>query len=148
MRITSECGYSVIKTTASTRPIATLGDQVVGVETADRRFTWFGFSLSAGFNDAGSPELVLPLIDSFGVGSPFTMSGDKLIAMRRRSKLGGWFVFLFNLALERAQAQVTPQWEVADATDLLAEKSIGLSDGSFPASVEPGGVKIVYCSTT
>jgi beta-galactosidase GanA len=146
VRITGECGYSVIKTMASTKPIAHLGDQVVGVETADRRLTWFGFSLSTAFDDAGSPELVLPLFDSFSVGSPFAISGDNLIAMRRRSKLGGWLVFLFNLELEPAHAEVTPQWDVADATDLLAEKSIGLSDGSFPVSVEPGGVKVVYCS--
>ena len=92
------------------------------------------------------PELVLPLFDSFGVGSPFATSGDKLIAMRRRSKLGGCLVFLFNLMLERAQAEIKPLWDVADATDLLEEKSLGLSDDGFSVGVEPGGVKVVYCS--
>jgi hypothetical protein len=65
--------------------------------------------------------------------------------MRRRSKLEGWLIFLFNLALERAEAEVTPQWDVADAEDLLAKESLELSDGSFSVSLDPGGVKVVCC---
>ena len=121
------------------------GDQVVGVETADRRFTWCGVSLSAAFGDAGSPELILPLFDSFGVRSPFELNGDRLIAMRRHSKLGGWLVFLFNLTLKRAQTEVKPEWQIIGATDLLEETPLKLSDRGFSASVEPGGVRVIHC---
>jgi len=145
IRISSECGYSVIKASGGTKPILTLGDQVVGVETADRRFTWFGVSLSAAFGDAGSPELILPLFDSFGVRSPFELNGDRLIAMRRHSKLGGWLVFLFNLTLKRAQTEVKPEWQIIGATDLLEETPLKLSDRGFSASVEPGGVRVIHC---
>ena len=146
LRMTSACGYAVLKATGSTEPIATLGDKVVGVETAGRRLTWFGFSLSAAFADAGSPDLVLPLFDSFGVSSPFTLKGDRLIAMRRRSKLGGWLVFLFNLEPQQALTEVVLGWDVTGATDLLEESPLILIDRSFSVDLEPGGMTVVHCT--
>ena len=144
--MTSECGYAVLKATGSTEPIATLGDRVVGVETAGRRLTWFGFSLSAAFGDVGSPELVLPLLDSFGISSPFTMKGDELTAMRRRSKLGGWLVFLFNLEPRQALTEVVLGWDATAATDLLEESPLILIDGSFSVDLDPGGMTVVHCT--
>ena len=144
--MTSECGYAVLKATGSTEPIATLGDRIVGVETAGRRFTWFGFSLSAAFGDVGAPELILPLFDSFGTRSPFTLKGDKLIAMRRRSKLGGWLVFLFNLETKQALTEVVVGSGVTEAHDLLEESPLILIDGSFSVDLEPGDMTVVHCT--
>ena len=89
--------------------------------------------------------MVLPLFDSFGESAPFALNSDSLIATRRRAKLGGWLIFVFNLALEPAEAKVTPQWDVTEAEDLLAKKSVEFSDGSFAISVESGGGKVIYC---
>ena len=108
-----------LKTTGTAKTITTLDDLPVGVQTADRRLTWFGFSLSAAFGDVASPELTLSLFDSFGIRSPFTINGDRLIALH---------------------------WDVAEATDLLDNESIGLDDGTFAVNIEAGGVKVAHCS--
>ena len=39
--------YSILEPQGDTAPIATIGDEVVGVRSADGRFTWYGFALSA-----------------------------------------------------------------------------------------------------
>ena len=144
--VTSECGYSTIRPKGSSKAIATLGEEVVGIETGDGRLKWFGLSLSAAFGDVGTPGLVLPLFESFGITSPFELSGDKLIVMRRKSKLGGWLVFLFNLEFKEAKTTVKLDWSVKEAEDLLEKKKLSVKDNSFALTVNPGSVKVIYCN--
>ena len=141
----SECGYSMLKCSGGTKPAAWLGDEIVGVETAGRKLTWYGCSLSAGFGDVGSPEVLLPLFESFGVTSQFELEGDRLLAMRRKSKQGGSLVFLFNLEMRKARTEVGLKWEAGEVRDLLEKKRIDVRDNSFNVSVDPGAVKVVYC---
>ncbi len=44
--ISHECAFAILEPKAGSRVIATLGDHAVGVQTADRKFTWFGLSLA------------------------------------------------------------------------------------------------------
>ncbi len=142
--ITSECGYSVIRPRGGTRPIATLENQILGVETNERKLTWFGLSLSAAFGDLGTPDLILPLFNSFGISPPIELSGDKLIAMRRPSKLGGWLAFLFNLEFKTAETKVNFKCTVSEATDLLQRESLSISENVCQVKVDPGAVKVIY----
>ena len=142
--VTSECGYSVVRPSGGTNAVAALGGRVVGIEAAGRKLTWFGLSLSAAFGDAGVPSLILPLFGSFGVTSPITLNGDKLIAMRRRSRIGGWLVFLFNLEFRTAEATVAFNCVVSKATDVLEEKTLSVVDGGCSVTVDPGAVKLIY----
>lgn len=141
--ITSFCPFATLKFKGNTRPIVKLGEQTVGVETAGRRLTWFGFSLSAAFGDAGSPNLVLPLFRSFGITSPFQLTGDRVIVMRRRSKLGGWLIFIFNLEAKKANTAIKLNWAVKEATDLLEKKKLPVSNNNLSLSVNPGGMKLI-----
>ena len=144
--VTSECGYTTIRPKGSSKSIATLGEEVVGIETGDGRLKWFGLSLSAAFGDVGTPVLVLPLFESMGIVSPFKLSGDKLIVMRRKSKLGGWLIFLFNLEFKEAKTTVKLDWKVKEAEDLLEKKKISVKDNSFALTVHPGSVKVIHCN--
>ena len=144
--VTSECGYSTIRPKGGSKSIVTLGEEVVGIETADKKLKWFGLSLSAAFGDVGTPGLVLPLFESLGVTSPFELSGDKLIVIRRKSKLGGWLLFLFNLEFKEAKTTVKMDWQVKEVEDLLEKKGLSVADNSFSVTVDPGSVKVIHCN--
>ena len=68
-RITSPCQYAILEPGDRARPIATLGDRVVGVRSADRRLTWFGLSLSL-TSSSGTPGQPSSPANSTGVGHP------------------------------------------------------------------------------
>ena len=142
--ITNECGYSVIRVSGQSRAIATLENQVVGMETKDRKLTWFGLSLSAAFGDIGAPDFILPLFKSFGVTSPIELGGDKLVAMRRPSKLGGWLLFLFNLEFRPAESIIRFGSAVREAIDLLKGESLPVTNSCCHVKVDPGAVMVLY----
>ena len=95
--ITSPCGYAVLEPQGDTQGIATLEGQTVAVRSADGRFTWYGLTLSAGFGDVGQPDLVRGLTREAGVTPLVAVEGDRVAPIVRRSRQGGWLVFVFNL---------------------------------------------------
>ena len=52
--IQTPCGYAILEPRNDSRSIASLGGDTLAVQTGDRRFTWFGFTLSAGFGRCGT----------------------------------------------------------------------------------------------
>ncbi len=142
--ITNECGYSVIKVSGESRIIATLENQVLGIETKDRKLTWFGLSLSTAFGDIGVPDLILPLFKSFQVTSPIELEGDKLIAMRRPSRLGGWLLFLFNLESKQAKSIIKFDSTIREATELLKGETLPIENSCCNVEVDPGAVIVLY----
>ncbi|MCX6991850.1 MAG: beta-galactosidase [Kiritimatiellaeota bacterium] len=142
--ITSECKYAVLKPQGNTETIATLNGAVVGVETARRRLSWWGLSLSYGFGGVGAQALILPLFNSYGVGSPFTISGDRLVAFRRISKLGGSLIFLLNLEPTAGKAEVKANWRIGGVSDLIGKKEVHVAKGIFQVKIPPGGIKVFH----
>ncbi len=156
--VSSSTTYSILEPRGDTRPSATLGDDVVGVQSADGRFTWFGFTLAAtSFSNVtgqpGSPapvelvhdDVALALIEGAGVDSWFEIAGNRVVAFRRFSKQGGSLVFLLNLEDSTANAQVKPRWGIKAARDLLQEQELDLSDGAFQLEMSSGEVCVVHC---
>ena len=135
--------YAVLEPQGDAEAIATVNGDVVAVRTG--RLTWWGLSLSEGFGDVAPPGLVLPMLQSHDVESPFFIAGDKLLAFRRTSKLGGSLIFLFNLEPTVARARVKPNWQITKVTDLIEKKEVPTADGSFEVGIPPGMVKLFYC---
>ena len=146
LSVTRECDYAILTPGQNTRAIATLGDQVIAVQAENHRFIWFGLSLSAAFGGAASEQELLRLLDTLGVRSPFLVEGDRLIAFKRESKLGGSLIFLVNIMHPLAKANIQPQWAVRSATDLLTGETIKLSDNAFEVEVTFGKVGLIHCS--
>ena len=144
--ITTECGYAVLEPLGETTALASIGADTVAVRTADGRFTWLGFTLSAGFGNVGDPGLVLGLTTEAGVQAPVVSEGGPVVPVVRRSRQGGWLVFLFNLAARPAQATLRPRWPTAEACDLLAQSALAVSDGAFAVSIEPWATAVIYCT--
>ncbi len=143
--VISPCGYAVLEPVGDSTAIAWLGDQVVAMRSGDGRFTWYGLTLSAGFEDAGHPSLVLGLVREAGIEPPVALSGDPLVTTVRRSRQGGWLIFVFNLERTAAQATLRPPWRTGSARDLLSGREAGLEDGAFRVRIEPWDVGVLYC---
>jgi beta-galactosidase GanA len=143
--ITEECDYAILEPKDDAQVAATLGDRVVGVQRSDRRLTWFGISLSAGFGGTAPADLALPLFESFGITSPFQMEGDRLVAYLRRSPKGGSIVFLLNLEDRTARATVKALWQISHATDLLSNRELPVVECSFDVAVAYGQVAVIHC---
>ena len=144
--IQSPCGYAILEPLKDTRPIGVLGDEVVVVETGDRRFTWFGLTLSAGFGDVGQPLQVLGLTNEFGVRPTVFVEGDGVVPITRKSRRGGWLVFAFNVEPQQAHVTLYPKWSISHAYDLLAQRDIPITDGTFQLVVDPWEVAIIHCA--
>ena len=143
--IQTPCGYAILEPRNDTRSIASLNGDTVAVQTSDRRFTWFGFTLSAGFGDVGKPELVLGLTEDFGVGPAVSVEGDGVVPITRKSRRGGWLVFAFNLESQQAHVTLRPKWETSHVYDLLAQRDIPITDSAFQLTIEPWEVAIIHC---
>ena len=144
--IQSPCGYAILEPFKDTRPIGVLGDEVVAVETGDRRFTWFGLTLSAGFGDVGQPLQVLGLTNEFGVRPTVFIEGDGVVPITRKSRRGGWLLFAFNVEPQRAHVTLYPKWSTSHAYDLLAQRDLPIADGTFQLVVEPWEVAVIHCA--
>jgi beta-galactosidase len=146
VEIATPCGYAVLEPQGESAAIAALGDETLAVRSADGRFTWYGLTLSAGFDDIGVPEIVLGLAQEAGVEAPVETTGDQVITVVRRSRTEGWLVFVFNLERQAAQVRVQPRWQTGRAEDLLAGGQLELRDGGFDLQIEPWGVAVVHCT--
>ena len=151
--------YSIIEPQGDTAPIATIGDEVVGVRSADGRFTWYGFALSATASSevTGQPGAPAPvglvhdkvataLLATAGVEPWFALTGDRVVAFRRRSRQGGSLIFALNVERRTAQVRVQPRWQISAARDLLRERDIPLGDGAFELILGFGEVAVIHCA--
>ena len=140
------CGYAILEPRNDTQSIASLGGDTVAVQTGDQHFTWFGFTLSAGFGDVGQPELVLGLTNGFGIHPALSVEGDRVVPIVRKSRCGGRLVFAFNVEPQRAHVVLRPRWSTSHAYDLLAQHDIPITDGAFQISIEPWEVVVIHCT--
>ena len=139
----SETGYAVLEPLEGSEPIASIDGQTVATRTADGRLTWYGFSLSAGFGDIGSPDILYGILRDCGIQSPVAMDGDHVIPVVRESVKGGPLLFLFNIERRDANVFFAPRWNVASASDLLKGKSLPRDGDYFHAVVPQWGVGVI-----
>ena len=144
--ITSPCGYAILEPHSGTQPIASLEGETVGIRTADGRFTWFGFTLSAGFDDVGHPQVTLGLVEELGIRSPVAFEGDHIVPVVRRSRSGGWLVFVLNLDREDARARLFPRWQTAQAYDLLSGSELPIAENAIDLTVKSWEVAVIHCT--
>ena len=151
--------YSILEPRGNTRSIATIGNKVVGVQSADGRFTWYGFTLSAtaSTNITGQPassspvalvhdDVALSMLADVGIDSWFEITGDRVVAFRRGSSQGGALVFLLNLEDKMAKTKVKPRWGITTANDLLEGKALSLNKGAFQLEMSFGEVRVIHCA--
>lgn len=151
--------YSILEAQGDTAPIATIGDEVVGVRSADGRFTWYGFALSATASSAvtgqpGAPapaglvhdEVATALLATASVEPWFAITGDRIIAFRRHSRQGGSLIFALNVERRTARTRVQPRWQIDVARDLLEERNLALCDGAFELTLGFGEVAVIHCA--
>ena len=143
--ITSPCGYAVLEPQQDSLAIASLGDETVGVRSADGRFTWYGLTLSAGFGDVAEPALVSGLTGDAGVEPQVVVSSAAVSVVARRSAVGGWLVFAFNLDRTRVRVRLQPRWQTEKAEDLFTGSGLALQDNGFEVEIEAWDVAVVYC---
>jgi hypothetical protein len=156
--IVRPCQYAILEPHGDTQPIATLGDNIVAVRSANSRFTWFGVSLcaTASTSEPGQPaatppagivhpELALASVRGAGIESRFSLEGDSIVAFRRGSNLGGSLVFLLNVERRRAHTSVKPRWPIESARDLILEQDLALNDGAFTVDLDFGAVRVIHC---
>ena len=146
VHLTSPCGYAILDPKGGTQPIASLDGKTVGVRTADGRFTWFGFTLSAGFGDVGHSGITLGLANAAGVCAPVAVEGDDVVPVVRRSRKGGWLVFALNLGRKTAQAIVRPRFQIAKAHDLLSGAELAVAENAFEITIPSWEIAVVHCT--
>ncbi len=155
----ADTAYAMLEPRGDMQAIAHIGDRCVGVQSADGRFTWYGFSLSAtsSTNVSGMPyepgsgplvhdDVAISMLGGAGVGSWFEITGDQLVAFRRGSKQGGSLVFLINVEDRIAKTTVKPRWGITTAHDLLNDQALALADGAFEIELAYGEVGVVHCA--
>ena len=144
VHLTSPCGYAILDPKGGTQPIASLNGETVGVRTADGRFTWFGFTLSAGLGDVGHSGMTLGLAHAAGVCAPVAVEGDDVVPVVRRSRKGGWLVFVLNLGRKTAQTIVRPRYQIAKAHDLLSGFELTVAENAFEITVPSWEIAVVH----
>ena len=144
LAMSSPCGYAVLEPLGESRAIASLGGETIAMSTGDGRFTWYGTTLSAGFGDVGSPQLVLGITGDAGIQAPVAVEGDPVVPVVRRSRQGGWLVFIFNLGRGEARVTARPRWRTGRARDLLAGSDLPVDGNAFQLTVEQWGVGVVH----
>ncbi len=142
--LTHPCNYIILEPRGDARAMATLNGEVVGVELPGKRLMWWGLSLAAGFGGVAPPELLLPQLEALGMRSPFSIEGDRLVAFRRFSQVGGSLIFLLNVAGEMGRATVEVDWAIEEVTDLIHNEAVEVSGGVFKVEVPPGCVGVFH----
>ena len=144
LRVSTPCGYAVLEALGTTESIATMNGATVGVRTADRRFTWFGLSLSAGFGDVADPNIVLGLAKDAGIDPPVAIAGDRAVPFVRKSRQGGWLVFVFNIENNDAKVTLRPGWQVSKAVDLFLKDELAVVNGRIDLNIPTWEVAVIY----
>ena len=140
----SETGYAVLEPLPGTEAIASIDGQTVATRTADGKFTWYGFSLSAGFGDIGSPDILYGILHDSGIQAPVAMDGDHVIPVVRESVMGSPLLFLFNIERRDADVYFLP-WGAGSARDLLTGENLPMDGEYFHIVVPQWGVGVISC---
>ncbi len=135
---------ALLSSFGSIETIANFDSKVVGIQTKDRKFTWFSFPL-AQERSQDLQKLIIRLVTSFGIKEPVKSQGDRVAIRCGRSKIGGWLVFVFNLEEKSASVQLEPSWEFSKAQDLLMEQILVVEEHRFRVNVKSGTVKVIHC---
>ena len=157
-RLPAGTSYCILEPGSGMEAVGAIGDRVVGVQSAGKRMTWYGVSLAATGSSTvtgqpGGPSPV-PVVDEgvalavareAGVESRFDISGDRVVAYRRQSRLGGSLVFLLNLEERTARTTVGLRWKADEARDLLAGRPLTLVNGAFQLELAFGEVAVIHC---
>jgi len=145
--IATSCGYAVLEALGDTQAWARLGEECVGVRSADGAFTWLGLTLSAGFGDNGVPELVLGLVEEAGIRAPVRVVGGEVVPIVRPARPGGWLVFLLNMERVAVDARVESDRVLQQAKDLCSHRPLPLLDhgSGFATSIGPWEMMVVHC---
>ena len=141
----SETGYAVLDPLPGTEAIASIDGQTVATRTADTRLTWYGFSLSAGFGDVASPDILYGILRDSGIQAPVAMDGDHVIPVVRESAQGRPLLFLFNFERQDANVYFSPRWKASTARDLLTGESLPRDGEYFHIVVPQWGVGVIAC---
>lgn len=163
--MTRPCNYATLQPSGNTRPFATWGDEIVGIQTEDQRFTWSTFSLTTALAgeapDDADPwstfagvtrppgdalhDLLIPFVMVHGVRRPVETHGDRVITRCCQSVLGGWLVFTFNLEENTAIVEMEPAFGFSTAIELLSGNDLTVENNIFTVEVQPQSVAVVYC---
>jgi hypothetical protein len=65
--------------------------------------------------------------------------------MARRSRRGGWLLFVFNVERQKAHVTLRPRWQIGRAYDLLAQCDVPIKDNTFQLVIEPWEVAVIHC---
>jgi len=142
--ITTECGYAVLEPKGDSMAVASLEAETVAVRSGDGRFTWWGLSLSAGFGNAGQPDLVLSHVREAGIEAPLQIEGSRVVPIVRGSTKGGDLAFIFNFERSEAKVTVRPKQAPSAVRDLLAQSDLPLDGGTFQLTIPPWKHAVVH----
>jgi hypothetical protein len=140
------CQYSILEPRGRDRAFATLNNEVVGIQTENRRLTWLAFPLAATAAPLplDAPQLLLSLVNSFKIPTPFEIKGSPIIAFHRRSKAGGSLIFTLNLLPTPANTTIKPNWPITTITDLLNKKTVPITQNTFNLELAFGEIKVFH----
>ena len=82
-----------------------------------------------------------------GIEAPVAIEGDRVVPVVRRSRQGGWLVFVFNL--ERATAQRAAAPALADRprrATFWPRPILRVEDNAFSLSDRSVGGRVVHCT--
>ena len=144
--IGQECNFIGLQVSDPGRAIAWYGDEVVGMQTSDRRFTWITISLWEGFERSSRDDVLVPLVQSLGVDSPVRTEGDRIIVQLAQAREEGVLMFLFNVEPRAAETGLAPKWSFSKVQDLIAEQDVPVREGRFNVQVPPHAVQVLHFS--
>ena len=81
-----------------------------------------------------------------GVEPLVGVSGAAVPVVARRSGLGGWLIFAFNLDRASVRVRLLPRWQTGSAEDLFSGAGLELRDNGFDVEIEAWGVAVVHCT--
>jgi hypothetical protein len=81
-----------------------------------------------------------------GIYVPIAIEGDHVVPAVRRSRKGGWLMFVINLGRKKAQAVLRPRFQIATAHDLLNGVELTIAENAFEIAVPSWEVAVVHCT--
>ena len=144
--IGQECNFIGLQVTDPARAVAWYGDEVVGMQTSDRRFTWITISLWEGFDSSSRDEVLVPLVRSLGIESPVRTEGDRIIVQLAQAREEGVLMFLFNVEPRAAETGLAPKWGFSKVQDLIGGQDVPVREGRFDVQVPSQAVKVLHLS--
>ena len=161
LKVTRPENYISLIPHGNAKPIAHRGDEIVGVQAHDGRFTWITLPLGTAFGGlapamlkdlpyaqdfagVAPPEFLLPLLSSAGVESPVATKGDKVIVLRREGTQSGVLFFVINFEDTPAEVWVQPQQAIVSAQNLEGGPLV-LRQRGFDLKIPPRDLKVVHC---